>query len=86
MFLMIRVEEVVQYLEIQNIFQNDISKKKREIDKFRIDMVRKELEFQQVLVNKVQVKLRYFYFIYFKYCIIFVVINRNLFYCVVWMN
>lgn len=86
MFPMIRAEEVAQHLEIQKTLQNDISKKKREIDKLRTDMARKELELQQASANKVQVKLKYFYSIHFKHCIIFAVINRNLLYCVVWVN
>lgn len=86
MFPMIRAEEVAQHLEIQKTLQNDISKKKREIDKLRTDMARKELELQQASANKVQVKLRYFYSLHFKHCIIFAVIHRNLLYCVVWVN
>ncbi|XP_065922149.1 serine/threonine-protein kinase 31 isoform X2 [Magallana gigas] len=50
-----RAEEVAQHLEIQKTLQNDISKKKREIDKLRTDMARKELELQQASANKVQV-------------------------------
>lgn len=62
MFPMIRAEEVAQHLEIQKTLQNDISKKKREIDKLRTDMARKELELQQASANKVQVKLRYLFY------------------------
>ena len=42
-------------MEIQKTLQNDISKKKREIDKLRTDLARKELELQQASANKVQV-------------------------------
>jgi hypothetical protein len=43
-------------LEIQKTLQNDISKKKREIDKLRTDLARKDLELQQASANKVQVR------------------------------
>ncbi|XP_062615435.1 serine/threonine-protein kinase 31-like isoform X2 [Saccostrea cucullata] len=51
-----RAEEIAHHLEIQKTLQNDVNKKKREIDKLRTDLARKELELQQVSASKVQVR------------------------------
>ncbi|XP_048761648.2 serine/threonine-protein kinase 31-like isoform X3 [Ostrea edulis] len=51
-----RAEEIAHHLEIQKTLQNDVSKKKREIDKLRTDLARKELELQQASSNKVQIR------------------------------
>ncbi|XP_061175538.1 serine/threonine-protein kinase 31-like isoform X2 [Saccostrea echinata] len=51
-----RAEEIARHLEIQKTLQSDVNKKKREIDKLRTDLARKELELQQVSASKVQVR------------------------------